>query len=510
MGPATGFWMTEVAGNLKKDIAAVCGANYPPDRGSKAGPDCPIRHNMITFVAGSGRLLLLAAFAGILSCTQLRGEGEVPGGTVTSSGGAPSDAGGGVSSSNGSPASGGDFGSTPALGLGIFSRFPVNVSLSVQGGYDDNVDTLSENQAGSWFTTAGLVLAYKLNTPRTQATLSSNLGFTYYSNIDVSPFEPNLNLTLDVTHKVSPRLQIGFQSNTVYQAEPDFQYGLGTNRRAGNYFYTTDSLSGTYTWLPRFSTATSYGFSGVHYDDIASGLLEDRIENTIGNEFRFLMWPTTSLVVAYRFEAVNYQHEGEVISAARFDPVTGMLISPAVTLQRDSTTHFVLGGFDHAFSPRLSASVRGGAEFRDYETVGERSSPYFESTVNYSLGKDTSLSWNMHYGIEEGDIVFNPTRKSFRTGVQGKHNLTARMSATVAFYFDHDDYSETETVIPGLPTRINPAFTEDTIYFDLSFRYAMTRYMGIQAGYEFSQVSSGLLGRDYSRNHVWAGINVAF
>jgi hypothetical protein len=37
----TRFWMTELAGNSKKDIAAVCAANYPPSRRGEAGPRLP-------------------------------------------------------------------------------------------------------------------------------------------------------------------------------------------------------------------------------------------------------------------------------------------------------------------------------------------------------------------------------------------------------------------------------------------------------------------------------------
>jgi hypothetical protein len=219
------------------------------------------------------------------------------------------------------------------------------------------------------------------------------------------------------------------------------------------------------------------------------------------------------MVVEYRFEVVNYSHDGEVIFPATIDPITGVQTSPAVLLQRDSTTHYLLAGFDHAFSSRLSANFRGGAQLRDYEnTVGVRTSPYFEGTVNYVLGKDTSVSWNAHYGIEEGDVVFNPTRTTFRTGVQGKHNLTARISASLSIYFDHDDYEGIQVTNPTPPpaTVSSPAFTEDAFNIDLALRYAVTRYMGIQTGYDHSEVSSGTAGRDYSRNRVWGGINVAF
>src|SRR5207248_3199715 len=124
--------------------------------------------------------------------------------------------------------------------------------------------------------------------------LSTTAGFTYYDNTGSNlsdQYEPNFNLTLTLTHKASLRLSLAFTGTAVYQTEPDFQYGLGTNRRAGNYFYTSDRIAATYLWAPRFSTSTSYSFVAVKYDEIAVGFFEDRIENTIGNEFRFLLLP---------------------------------------------------------------------------------------------------------------------------------------------------------------------------------------------------------------------------
>jgi putative beta-barrel porin BBP2 len=426
---------------------------------------------MRTFIAHTGAL---AFFAACLFVTGIaRGEGEVIGGSTPE---APAPA-----TDSGSP-SGSD------IGVGNFSRFPLNISASIHGGYDDNVSTSSAGKQGSWFTTLGLVAGYQLGNARTKLTLSSSFGFTYYGSVEDNSLEPNLNLSMTLIHHVTPRLSLEFAGSAAYQTEPDFQYGLSTNRRAGNYFFTTDKLSANYAWAPRFATATSYSIAAIKYDDSAAGMFEDRIENTFGNEFRFLLWPTTNLIGEYRFQIVNYDQ-----------------------INRDSTTNYLLGGFDHTFGPRLSAVFRGGAQFRSYEDGSDQNSPYFESSLSYKLGKDTSVVWESRYGIEEGDLVTNSTRKTFRTGIQGRHNLTSRISANLAMYFSNDDYEETRTLDPATGKFVtNPSFTENSFNVDLSLRYLVTRYMGIDVGYDHTTVSSGAMSRDYSRNRVWGGVNVSF
>ena len=77
---------------------------------------------------------------------------------------------------------------------------------------------------------------------------------------------------------------------------------------------------------------------------------------------------------------------------------------------RDSITNFALVGIDHSFSPRFNISLRGGAEFREYDNAvlnqnSNVTDPYFEGTLIYAVGKQTSISWTNRYGLEEPDVA---------------------------------------------------------------------------------------------------------
>jgi Putative beta-barrel porin 2 len=390
------------------------------------------------------------------------------------------------SETGGSSAAGAGGGET---GTGTFSGPPFLVSVSVRGGYDDNVSTSNSNRQESWFTNTGISASYSFGSPRTRFDLQAGASVTYYlkSIAGQDDFDPNLNINFSITHKATARLTLSAVVYATYQQEPDFSVGIGLNRRTGNYFYSSDKFTATYLWTPRFSTATSYTLGAIHYDDSSVGSYADRIENTFGNEFRFLLWPTTTVVAEYRFELVSYDD-----------------------INRDSTTNFVLVGFDHNFSPRLSASFRGGAEFRSFDAGGDESSPYFEGTLNYAVGKDTSLSWTNHYGIEEPDVPLNPSRTTFRAGLSLKHNFTARISGTFSAYYTHDDYEAITTYPFFFFPVVTPAFSEDSFDLAISVRYAITRYFALEAGYNHSEVTSDEVLREYSRNRIFAGLNLTF
>jgi hypothetical protein len=385
---------------------------------------------------------------------------------------------------------------TPALittnssdvGAGIFGTLPFKLTANVRTGYDDNVATSNQFKQGSWFTNNGLAATYNFGDSRTSMSLEAGFGFTYYfedvhvPGVSSPQYDIDTSLKLALSHKASARLTLNLDARISYESEPDFTIAQGINSRAGNYFFTQDKFTANYLWSPRFATATSYTLGALHYDDDIVGSFENRWENTFGNEFRFLLAPTSTLVAEYRFEVISYQEASQ-----------------------NSQTHFALAGFDHSFDPRLTVSVRGGAEFRDYESDGSTTGPYFEGTLNYSVAKRTMISWTNRYGIEEADALLSQGRNTFRTGLSARHEFTPKISATLGVNYEHDDYqslTQSGFTIPG--------FTEQVADVAFSVRYSVTRYFALEAGYNYTDVWSDIPSREYTRNRVWGGMSVTF
>jgi hypothetical protein len=387
------------------------------------------------------------------------------------------------------------------LGTGKFASFPLKVSVSVRGGYDDNVFLTANDKQESLFTNAAIGLTYEFGGPRTRLSLNAGAGATYYfdrgdgfDNRDIDSFDVNLFVGFSIIHKATPRLTLAASLYASYQSQPDFATfnasTISISRQSQDFFFSTNRFSAAYAWAPRFSTVTSYTLAIVDYDDRIISLFQDRFEHTIGNEFRFLVAPTTTLVAEYRFGIVDYNND----------------------VQRDSTSHFLLGGVDHSFSPRLNASARAGVEFRDFEDDnnnilrrgerGNRTHPYFEGTVNYAVAQSTSLSWTNRYSLEQPDVPEAPSRSTFRTGLSVRHAFTPRIVAGANLAYQHDDYEGTSSI---------PGFTEDAFDISLSVRYALTRNLSLEAGYHHTQViSDEALFREFARNRYYIGATFSF
>ena len=376
-------------------------------------------------------------------------------------------------------------GAVPDLGTGNFKRSPFRVSVSIREGYDDNVYTANQNPIGSFFTYGNVVLDCEVGNDRTRLDVNAYGGATYfYDRPFGQQYDVNSGLTLTASHLVTPRLSLNASVFMTYQTEPDFATGFTINRQSGNYFLTNDRFSVSYQWTPRFSTVSSYGLTAINYADSAIGAFEDRFEHTFGNEFRYLLWPTTTVVGEYRFLTIDY-------SAAN----------------RNSMSHFLLGGLDHTFSPHFSASFRAGTEFRQFDNLGERTSPYGEATLNYSLGKRTSVSWTNHYGLDAPDVPGAASRKTYRTGVNASYGLTTRIISSLTLYYQHD---QNEGIPSPFPFFSVPPFSEDTLDIGASLRYEINRVFSITAGFNHTEVLSDISFREYARNRYYLGLAATF
>ena len=389
---------------------------------------------------------------------------------------------------------------TTELGTGKFESFPFKVSVTVRGGYDDNVNLESFDEDDSLFTNAALGVTYQFGNARTQMSLNAGAGATYYFDRDTDDggedyddFDYNAYLGFNINHRATPRLTLAAAVFATYQSQPDFgtlnRQNFTISRNSRDFFFSSNRFSVAYMWAPRFSTATSYSLGIVNYEDDFVSFFEDRFEHTIGNEFRFLIMPTTTIVGEYRFGLVDYTD---------FDA-------------RSSTSHFLLAGFDHSFNPRFNMSARAGVEFRsfdgddlidDVEDDDNRTHPYGEATVNYALGQRTSVSWFNRYSLEQPDVADAFTRSTYRTSLFLRHNITPRIVAGLSGAFQHDDY-EGNLLIDD--------FNEQAFDIALSVRYAINRNFALDLGYQHTQViSDESLFREFARNRFYGGVTFSF
>ena len=107
------------------------------------------------------------------------------------------------------------------LGVGKFASFPFHVSVSVRGGYDDNVNLTTFDPVESFFTNAAVDMRYDFGGPRTQIEsqcrrrghlLFRSDGeddeFVDLGDEDFDDYDFNFHAGFSITHKATPRLTL--------------------------------------------------------------------------------------------------------------------------------------------------------------------------------------------------------------------------------------------------------------------------------------------------------------
>ena len=367
----------------------------------------------------------------------------------------------------------------------------LKLSTSLAAGYDDNVN-LVPTGSPSWFANPSGLFTYQFGSPRIAIDLSAGAGITYYfEHPGGRDYDPNIYLRLFLVYKASERLTFDVSVFAAYQAQPDVTSALSANRRLGNFFRSADNISAHYRGTPRFSTVTSYTFSAVKYQN-STASSGDRLENQLGEQVRYLLFPTTTATAGYRIGITDYQTTGH-------NPINQILTA----------------GLDQTFGPHLSGIFRGGLQLRSAQT-----SPYIEAGLHYSFasertrsGTGTYVVWTNRYSIEESGTGAGSGRETFRTNLLLNYRVTARISANVAVSYQHGTGAQSADI--GLNGGVAGGAEN---LFDVSpgVRYAITPSLAVNAGYLHTELDRGSRSAiasqllSYTRNRYFAGLTYTF
>jgi hypothetical protein len=372
-------------------------------------------------------------------------------------------------------------GSSAGAGVSGGPSVPFGITAGVDMGYDDNVNIGGGGPSGegALFTRENVVLSYDRSMESTQLNLMGVGRFDQFFGVsNTLQDDKDLNVTLSLVHNFSSRLSFRADVYGAYQTEPDFTSNVGPENVRAPHFATNDTFSVTYHWLPRFTAITSYTFQRIKYESSVQ-TSQDRMGNTLGEEFRFSLTRRTNLVAEYRFEIMDYD-----------------------TAPRDSITHFALVGIDHRLTEHLIVNVLGGESFRSFKDDGDTIDPDIEGKLTYQ-SSNHSLSWTTSYRVEEPSETAASARTTIRTGLNLTYDLSSRVHSTTAVYYHHDENE-------GGSSGTSSVGSQDSLELSLGLRYTINKHFALHFDYKHTMQSSLESTPGYSRNRYFAGLTYTY
>lgn len=372
-----------------------------------------------------------------------------------------------------------------SLSEGSFENKPFTFSFAVREGYDDNLFTTETNRAESFYTNVAGGVNYTAETSRLQLTAALNGGITYYYTRPGTKNDYTGAINIQGSYKLSPRLTLNFSTNTAYLAQPDLEVAGTSARNNGDYMFSSTTVGGMYQWSEKFSTDTKYNFTPFVYVENSLNDSQGRIEQTLGQSFRWLVLPKTTGVLEYRVNPVTYY-----------------------SAPLDNLGQFFLLGVDQVFNSKFRVTARGGAEYRDYGSdndITQYFGPYGELNGLYEYQKNSSISLNMRYGTEASGLNGAATRQTFRVGFNAVQGITAKLSFQGGLNYQNNFYDEFDKQTPS------SSFYENVIEFSLGANFKITKNLILQGGYTYTvDMAPESEQLSYQRNVAFLGLNMDF
>ena len=341
-------------------------------------------------------------------------------------------------------------------------------------------------------------------TPQTTIDLWGRAGATYYlDEITQSggPFPgsgvgedlfPQLRGGVNFVHRVNETLRLRSRNNVTYEQEPDYDYGIASDRRQGSYLrYSSDNSVG-YRWTERLGTNTGYRLSGVTFDEVDRN---DYVRHLFYHQFRYRSTPSTVWTAAYRHQSQSN------------DDVS------------DSTSHYFLLGAEHELSPTTVAVVRAGAQVQEFSGGVSNTSPYVEASLRAALSPAAQVRAFVRYGLEDRNRLiwthdcFEPPalgryeeRQTFRLGLQGSYVMSPKLTFFGGVNVMSFSYEGQFGLDPAAPDSMD----DKIININGGASYEVADNIFVTGSYNYTKSSSDSDLRDYDRSRVQIGVQSSF
>ncbi len=401
---------------------------------------------------------------------------------------------------------------------------PWNVSATLRGFYDDNINTTTERSSTTGFEVSpGLQFAF----PMEQTTLSFGYiySYKYYENKPLNQtdhFDQTHSFNAALSHAFSERYQLTAKDAFVIGQEPDFI-------RAGNTFTTFQRVSGnndrnygtidfsaqiTPEWGADLGYAnTFYSYADNHIvTDPATGLLSssastsgllDEIDHTVHLDLRYQIQPQTVGILGYQFRYTDYIGDQPI----GVDLTTDQNF---VSDDRNAEMHYVYVGIDQNFRPDLTASVRAGGRYTEYPNNPHgqsETSPYAMASLRYTYLPESWLEAGFSYDYSPSSVFSSDPRNGELTlSAQSatlyatlRHRITPKLYGSLMGQYQNSTYY-------GGPLDNK----QDNYYLlGLNLQYRFTPNFSAEAGYNYDYVGSEV-GHTYHRNRVYIGVTGSY
>lgn len=340
--------------------------------------------------------------------------------------------------------------------------------------------------------------------PQSTLDVYAKVGAIYYFDAPAAQADdvtPDIRLGVNWTRRFTERLRFSTRNFVAYEMEPNYAYGFATSRQTDPYFYWGTDNSIGYRWTERLATYTGFNITGLDYDNAVAN--SDRLTFGLYHQFRYQLNPRSVLTFDYRYA----QTEGDGLAS-------------------DSSSHYLLAGIEHRFSPNTILIARAGAQIRRSDAVfgSDGTNPFVELALRSQINSQFSVRAFARYSAEVYDTTRGVAtlggaglydfddRRTLRLGISSEYSISPMFSLFGGIDYIPASFDDGRLVgvTAGAPALRTGGIDEDlwNAYIGLSVKF--TDYLYGTLSYNYTDSSSDFIGYNYDRNRVSLGLRAEF
>ena len=362
---------------------------------------------------------------------------------------------------------------------------PLFWTVGASLGYDDNPTPGSDNESAYGVVYVGA--AFLSQSPQTTVEFAGRLGYVHYFDdldfglLKVDQSTPTGSLRLNLTHRVNERLRLSSRNSMAFEYQPDYSIGSSAIRQTGAYTRWSSDNSVGYRWSERLGTYTGFIYDGVEYDNPAAQR-NDISAITLYNDFRYQLSPQTVATLTYRYADRNTAGSA-----------------------RDTQNHFIMVGGEHRFSSNSVAIVRAGVQLRSIDgSTRDYTSPSAEAAVTTRVNQLLSVKAYGRLSTEDssrqvGAAVYD-NANTMRLGVTGTYRVSQALSLSSGINYMSLAYED------GTAENRDESLINAFVGFDLQ----IAENLYLNGSYNFEDLGSDVVSREYDRNRMSIGVRATF
>jgi hypothetical protein len=395
---------------------------------------------------------------------------------------------------------------------------PWSLKANLRGFYDDNVFTSPDKingQSAEVIESVGIEVrpsaTINLISEQTRLSLSYEYGYRWYEDRPGRSADESHIFDVSLTHDIDQNTSVSFGENFVFAQEPEIVGDSGTNRRTFRSDLDSIHNRAFVSVNRRFNSLLSgvFGYQNDLFEYQDSGRegsfssLLDRVEHKPSLNLLYQLSAPTALLLGYQFKNVDFNSSDEIATGISSD-------------RRNSDTHYVYGGVNHAFSDDLSLSARAGAQFVSYTGVDtsqanspddSTTSPYLDLNLNYRYYEGSSLSLGVRNERNQTDLALLAGGDGFvldqeTLSIYGSinHQLTSKITANVVALYAMNDFGDS----------VSSLGDDDFFSFGAHLSYTINKNLNAELGYNFDDLKSDAGNRSFDRNRAYVGLRAMY